>query len=412
MTRKRLILFILLAVGILTGTLVVIKLASGYRPDFSARTLRPTGLLVATSVPDGAQLWLDGKLKSATNTTLNLPPDKYLVEIKKVGFSTWKKELIIEKELVTKTDAYLFPIYPDLKALTFTGAANPSLSPDGEKVAFTVRDAPVGKSGIWVLDLTDRPLSLAQGPRQIVKSAPKGRDFGQGEYRWSPDSKQLLVTLKDRSENFLLDTDRLNPETKLIDISQNLPTIEESWQQEEELRQEAQFSKLPAKLLQVIKGKVKGIQFSPDESKILYLATASATIPEKIIPPLPAPNTQPEERDIQPGKIYVYDLKEDKNFFIMDAPKEITPSPQPTTRPTSRFPLPTPISWFPTSKHLFLVQKGKISISEYDNTNWVDVYSGPFENSFAFPFPSGNKILILASLGKDTPPNLYAISLR
>jgi len=388
--RTRLIIFFSTIILISAVAFLVIKIAQGYRPDLSARTLRPTGLLVATSVPDGAQLWLDGKLKSATNTTLNLPPDKYTVEIKKDGFSSWKKELIIKKELVAKTDAYLFPTYPDLKALTFTGAANPLLSPDGEKVAFTVRDASVGKNGVWVLDLTDRPLSLARGPRQIVKSAPKGRDFSQGEYRWSPDSKQLLVTLK--GENFLLDTDRLNPDTKLIDISQNLSTIEESWQQEEQLRQEAQFSKLPAKLLEVIKGKVEGIEFSPDESKILYIATASATIPEKIIPPLPAPNTQPEERNLQPGKIYVYDLKEDKNFLIGNFPPKV--------------------GWFPTSKHLFLVQKGKISISEYDNTNRVDVYSGPFENSFAFPFPSGNKILILASIGKDTPPNLYAISLR
>ena len=70
------------------------------------------------------------------------------------------------------------------------------------------------------------------------------------------------------------------------------------------------------------------------------------------------------------------------------------------------------LRWFPTSKHIFLVQKDKISIIEYDGVNLVDVYSGPFENSFAFPFPAGNRLLVLTSIGKDTPPNLYAISLR
>lgn len=397
MKRGRLIFFFASLVGILLVALGVIKLAQGYRPDLTQRTLRPTGLLVATSIPDGAQLWIDGKLKSATNTTLNLPPDEYQVEIKKDGFSFWKKKLKIEKELVTKTDAYLFSTFPDLKALTFTGAANPLLSPDSQKVVFAVSGASVGKNGLWVLDLADRPLGLSREPRQIVQSAPKGRDFAKSRYLWSADSKQILITLPRQlvgqgEENFLLDSDKLNPATDLIDVSDNLTSLKRRWQEEEKIRQQAQLSKLPSKLLEAIKERVADIQFSPDETKILYTATASASIPEGITPPLPASSTQPESRNLEPGKIYVYDLKEDRNFFIISAPKAL--------------------SWFPTSKHLLIVQKDKISIIEYDGTNLVDVYSGPFENSFAFPFPGGNRLLVLTSIGKDTPPNLYAISLR
>ena len=395
MNRGRLIFFFSSLVGILVIAFLVIKLAQGYRPDISRRTLRPTGLLVATSIPDGAQLWLDGKLTSATNTTLNLSPDEYQVEIKKDGFSSWKKKLKIEKELVTKTDAYLFSTFPDFKALTFTGAAKPSLSPDGQKVVFAVSGASAGKDGLWILDLADRPLGLSREPRQIIQSALKGRDFAKGEYQWSPDSKQILVTLslsKSKEENFLLDSDRLNPATDLIDVTDNLVGIKQRWQQEEKIRQDAQLSKLPPKLLETIDSRVADIQFSPDETKILYTATASASIPQGIISPLPASSTQPESRNLEPGKVYVYDLKEDKNFSIGNySPKA---------------------SWFPTSKHIFLVQKDKISIIEYDGTNLVDVYSGPFENSFAFPFPAGNRLLVLTSIGKDTPPNLYAISLR
>lgn len=395
MNRGRLIFFFSSLVGILVIAFLVIKLAQGYRPDISRRTLRPTGLLVATSIPDGAQLWLDGKLTSATNTTLNLSPDEYQVEIKKDGFSSWKKKLKIEKELVTKTDAYLFSTFPDFKALTFTGAAKPSLSPDGQKVVFAVSGASAGKDGLWILDLADRPLGLSREPRQIIQSALKGRDFAKGEYQWSPDSKQILVTLslsKSKEENFLLDSDRLNSATDLIDVTDNLIAIKQRWQQEEKIRQDAQLSKLPPKLLETIDSRVVDIQFSPDETKILYTATASASIPQGIISPLPASSTQPESRNLEPGKVYVYDLKEDKNFSIGNySPKA---------------------SWFPTSKHIFLVQKDKISIIEYDGTNLVDVYSGPFENSFAFPFPAGNRLLVLTSIGKDTPPNLYAISFR
>jgi hypothetical protein len=399
MKRGRLIFFFSSLAAILIVTFLVIKLAQGYRPDIDRKTLRPTGLLVATSLPDGAQLWLEGKLVSATNTTLNLSPDEYQVEIKKDGFSSWKKKLKIEKELVTKTDAYLFPTFPDLKALTFTGAASPLLSPDGQKVVFAVSGASPGKNGLWILDLADRPLGLSREPRQIVQSAPKGRDFAKSEYLWSPDSKQILVTLL--KENFLLDSERLNPATDLIDVTDNLVGIKRRWQEEEKIRQDTKLSKLPPKLLEAINDRVADIQFAPDETKILYTATASASIPQGIIPPLPASNTQPESRSLEPGKIYVYDLKEDKNFLIGNYSPEA--------------------SWFPTSKHIFLVQKdkqslmpggNKISIVEYDGTNLVDVYSGPFENSFAFPFPAGNRLLVLTSIGKDTPPNLYAISLR
>lgn len=391
LNKKRIIIFSAVFLGVSTVAFLIIKLAQGYKLDFSTKTLQPTGLLVATSIPDGAQVFVSGKLKTATDDTINLAPDTYEVEIKKEGFFPWKKTLTIKKELVTKTDAQLFNAYPDLKVLTFTGAANPLLSPDGQKVAFRVATASASKRGLWVLDLTDRPLGLNREPRQILQSAPGGRDFSQADFEWSPDSKQLLVTLG--KEIFLADTARLNPATSLIDASNNFTLIKRSWQNEIKLRQEAKLSKLPKELLKVLPDSVKDIRFSPNETKILYTATASASITEEIISPLPAASTQKESREIEPGKVYVYDLKEDKNFLIPVASE-------------------TKITWFPTSKHIFLVQNDKITVVEYDGTNSTDVYTGPFENAFAFPFPSGNRILVLTSIGKDTPSNLYAISLR
>jgi dipeptidyl aminopeptidase/acylaminoacyl peptidase len=403
LTYKRLFVFLALLIFIPLGAFLVIKLAQGYRPDFSDWTLSPSGLLVATSTPNGAQLFIDGKLTSATNTTLRLSPGEYEIEIKKDGFVTWKKTLPIKKELVTKADAFLFPTFPDLRPLTFTGTANPAISPDGQKVVFAVADTSGDKNGLWILDLADRPLGFPREPRQIVRSAPRGRDFSKSTYVWSPDSKEILVTLKDRpgvkigqliEENFLLDASQLNADTNLVDITSGLPRIFQRWEEEKKLKEEAKLSELPEELLMILQDGTKDIVFSPDETKILYTATASASIPKDLIPPLPAPNPQPESRDLEPERIYVYDLEEDKNFYLMDEDKSKI------------------LSWFPTSKHLFLVQNDKITVLEYDSTNWTDIYSGPFENSFAFPFPSGNKILILTTLGKDTPPNLYAINLR
>jgi hypothetical protein len=412
MVKKRVIIFLSVFLGIAFVAYFLVKLASGYRPDFSTKTMRPTGLLVATSTPNQASILVNGKiLKAKTATTLSLGPGEYNIEIKKDGFSSWKKKILIEKELVAKTDAYLFPTYPDLKALTSTSASNPVISPDGKKIVFAVADQDE-KNGLWVLDLPERPLGLTREPRQVLQSAPKARDFAKANYQWTPDSKQILVTLvksatktKVIEENFLIDANNLNQATNLIDVTDQLTVIKKEWENEEKILQEARLGKLPEELLGILGKSAKDIFFSPDETKVLYTATASATIPKELIPPLPGASNQTESRDINPGKIYVYDLKEDRNFYIMDAPAKDQKLPATSYQPSA-------ISWFPTSKHIFLVQKDKISIIEYDGTNKVDVYSGPFENSFAFPFPSGNKILVLTSLSKETPPNLYSISLK
>ena len=89
--RWRILLFLLALFSIFAASIIVIKIGQGYKIDLSTKSLHPTGLLVATSIPDGAQVFIDGKLKTATNTTLNLLPGEYEVEIKKDGFFLGKK---------------------------------------------------------------------------------------------------------------------------------------------------------------------------------------------------------------------------------------------------------------------------------------------------------------------------------
>jgi len=404
MASKRVIIFLGVLIFVPLASYFAIRFARGERLNPQTGTLTSTGLLVAASVPEGASVFVDGKLKTATDDTINLAPGEYEVEIKKDGFHSWQKHLRIEKELVTKTDVYLFSSFPSLKSLTRTGAADPVISPDSQKIVFSVATASAGKRGLWLLDISGRVLGLSHEPRQIIESAPRGRDFSQGTCQWSPDSKEIIVALEE--ENFLLSADKLNDPIELVDITPNLDFILAQWEKEKTLRQEEQISKLPNKLLEAVEGSIDNIAFSPDEKMIFYTATASATIPQNIKTPLPATNSQPEERQIKPGKIYVYDLTEDKNFFIMDEEKPSAISHQ------SSATTPKALSWFPTSRHLFFVRENKVTIFEYDNTNWVDVYTGAFENGFAFPFPSADNILILASLGENQPPNLYAVSLR
>jgi hypothetical protein len=50
---------------------------------------------------------------------------------------------------------------------------------------------------------------------------------------------------------------------------------------------------------------------------------------------------------------------------------------------------------------------------EMDGTNDTTIYAGPFIGSSVFPWPNGEKLVILTDLNNPTIlPNLYTISLK
>ncbi|HUV72442.1 MAG TPA: PEGA domain-containing protein [Clostridia bacterium] len=421
--QHRLKIFLAIAIFIASATFLAIKFAQGYRFDFSHRTLRPTGLLVATSNPRGAQVFINGELKTATDNTLSLAPGEYLIEIKKNAFYPWQKKLIIKKELVTQADAFLFPQVPDLKPLTFNEVQNPQLSYDGSKIVYSV-PLPHPEAGLWVMDLTDFLFNIGREPRQIAQTRSRTRDFSQATYFWSLDSKQIVVEFAQPPEKLLLDASQLNSALNLKDISSSWPEIVENWFEEDHLRQEAKLKKLAEALQEILKENAKEIEFSPDGTKVLYIATGSAEIPEKLLPPVLVSSTQPETRTLEPNKIYVYDLKEDRNFLLPFELPQPSPTPLPTKKALKVTPTPTPYQlvppnsqkpcWFPTSQHLYWLAENKVLVCEYDGTNLTTIYSGPMIIPYVFAAPGANKLIILTQLNLDpeAKPNLYAVSLR
>lgn len=417
---------------ILVGALTVVVgfFVRGYRVDINNKTFRPTGILSATSSPEGAQVWINGKLKTATNQTITLSPDQYQIEIKKPGFTTWKKTITIEKEVVAETNALLFPIVPDLRALTFTGASRPKISPDGAKLIYFVTDEEVNslpseenlsdepdqepaatttgqpqekkdsKIGLWLINLAEKPLSRSFQPKKLV-NLPTNFDFDTITTLWSPDSRKILMTVaktKQTNNYFIIDINQTYDFTTPPLIGETKTAAQQilaDWQKQEELSFQQILTKLPEKLQEILTSEGESLVFSPDETRVLYRVKTKVNLPEKFLTKeIIGASTQQETRNLEPGSWYVYDRKEDKNFLISDN-QEIK------------------ISWFPTSRHLLLVEEGvSIEIVEYDGHNQVTIYSGPFEKTHVFPFPSGKQLLILTSLNNNRPPDLYSISLE
>ncbi len=417
--NKRLLITLGVALFLFLGTFAAIRFAKGYRLDFKGKTVSGTGLLVANSFPKGASVYINDKLTTATDDTLNLPPGEYLVKVVKDGYISWEKKLRLEQELVTQANAHLFPAVPNLKGLTFSGAENLTPSPDGQKMAFSVASASGRlKNGLYVLNMGSSNFTPQV---QQISQTSSVFDFSQIKLCWSPDNTQILA--KNQTGAILLETNKLNKSTDLKDVSAQLTLILDDWEKELELKRQQQWKKLPEEMQKIASESAKLVYFAPDEEKILYTSTTETKIPEKLIPVLPASNTQTEERDLKPNRIYVYDLKEDKNFFIeqvKEAKKDTQEAQEAVeqrmeTIQNQYSPLYTQnIQWFPTSHHLVYTNSDKIIILEYDNTNRTTIYAGPFENAFAYPWPTASNILILTNLNPDSklPPNLYAIELK
>jgi hypothetical protein len=400
---KKLLIPAIIVLFLIIVTAIVVILGRGYSLNFNGNgsILSGTGLLVATSSPDGAQVIINGHLTTATDNTINLAPGDYDIKIFKEGYFPWEKKITIKNEVVSKADALLFPTAPQLASITNVGILNPVIDPSFTKIAYAVASQSAVKNGIYVLDMSVRPiLTLQNASSQITQDLTN--TFSQATFAWSPDSAQILATISkgNASTKYLLDASTLNQAPQ--DVTETIDSVNSSWQKIKTDKDTAQLNSLPKALRTVVGNDFNVLQWSADETKILYQASQSATIPLIITPPLIGTDSTPQVRAIIKGEVYTYDIKEDRNYLIL--------SSLPTSQVDSG---ELPIMWYPDSKHLVYVHDGRIDMMEYDAQNQTTVYAGPFVDDYVFPWPDATQLVILTNLGNpNIAPNLYTIGLK
>lgn len=405
MAKVRILVFLITIIVVGSALYVASLYARGYRFDFQTLKFTPNGLLIIKSVPDGAQIFIDGEFKTATNATIPLPPETYDIRVEKEGYRSWTKRLTIEKEIVTEATAHLFKIAPSLSAVTFSGTLNTTPSRDFTKISYVV---PIdGKevdnqntAGLWVIEMLNLPLGFSRDPKRITDG-----DLKNASWIWSPDGREIMLTTAQGV--YLLNSGLYTPQNQRVNILTQKEKILASWNEELTKRKEAQISKLPDELEDILRRKTSSFMLSPDEEMILYTASASASIPANIIKQLPGASTQKQERNLKNGRTYVYDIKEDRNFLIIEDSSDLTIDGGTQSQVKKR------LCWFPTSRHLILSENDKISILDYDGTNRQTVYEGVYLSPNAFSTLSIDRLLILTNLGADsTTPNLYSLGLK
>lgn len=398
--KKTLLTTIIVLLLVSTATYGFILYGKGYRLNLTgkgSKIIAGTGLLVMTSTPNGAKVYLNDSLTTATDDTMNLPPGDYDIRIEKDGYYPWKKHVVLNNEAVTKTDAVLFPVAPKLEAASLLSVENPIVDPTGSFIAYQVSSSSAENNGIYIVNLGNRSL-LSFGSSTKLIAQDKIDNFSRSKMEFSPDGAELLATIEAPGQNriYLLKTDQQNPDPQ--DVSLTIEIVRKRWTAQKIQLEQKFEATLPTLERSFIVQNFDKMQVSPEGDKIMYVASQSATMPHFITPPLPSTNSTPETRELLKGSAYVYQIKEDKNYlFYQKLPNQQLPN----------------FIWHPSSAHIVFIENKRIVSMEYDGGNKTTLYAGPFDPSFLYTWPDGSGLIILTNFNDDTvPPNLYKVGLR
>ncbi len=395
--RKSLLIVSFVFFLVTAGTIITSLFARGYQISFRKGPLiTATGLLSVTSKPESASVYINDRLVTATNDTVNLPPGEYQVKINKDGYLPWQKTFQVKKETVFQTDAQLFRSVADLNSLSLAGAINPVSSPDGTKIIFAVASASASiNNGLYIVELTDNLLLINKNiPRQLSANYPS-LDWAKATFEFSPTSRQILANFSQSSTSYLINLDQPVNQKSLQDVSLRLDIIRNEWKEQEIAIIASKIDTLPNQLKTIASTvSAQEVKFNSSDNKVLYLAQTDATLPDHIIDAPPAQSTQTQTREIKQGNYYVYDIKDDTNFLI-GSKDEISL-----------------IDWVPGTNNLYLVQSDEIKAVEYDATNMVTLFKGKFLPSLVSIMPDGSRLIILTTPYDSAPENLYTITIK
>jgi hypothetical protein len=361
-SQKSLIIMISVLTFVICLTYLISILARGYQPEFNQNgfKLKATGIISATSV------YVDNLLVTATDDTINLSPGEYQIKIEKENYLTWIKKYVVEKEKVYQTETELFLQNPKTIPFINEGIENIEVSIDKSKVAFYLATASADKkSGIYILDTSYAPFQINKlSPKLIFSNTPL-HQWSKYSLKFSPDSKQLLASSRDKKSNYLFNLEQIGNSNNLIDVSSKLKQIQTDWELQSNGIITDEIGKLPLSIKAKISTSSAQILYSNDETKILYQSL---------------------------DNYYIYDQKKENTYLVGPINSIINPF------------------WiYQTNNLIFQNPKNEIIVIDYDGENPHSILNFPNINIVFFPSPDSSKIFIFQSNIKSSFLSQYQI---
>lgn len=192
--------YVLVAIVIGLGSLILVYAASGYGINTKTGQIVQNGLLFVDSQPGGAKVLLNGKDNGVTTSArLVLPSGNYKLEIQKDGYRSWTRSFTLYEQSIARfVYPFLFPAKP-LTANLKSYQAQPSFmtqSPDRKWLLIEDNSA---SSKTVVLDQIDTTTLDQNTPDETQVSLPEGllTNYSPSsvltEVEWSTDNKNVLL---------------------------------------------------------------------------------------------------------------------------------------------------------------------------------------------------------------------------
>jgi hypothetical protein len=374
-----------LTVIIIGGISTILYLyTSGYRlnkDDKGVIDINKTGMVSVKSLPDGASVYLDGILRTATNDTISgVTPGEHELKIVKKGFVEWTKKLEVFEQLVTDITAVLVSQSPRLEPLTNSGAKYPSISPTLSKLAYFSFDSE--KPGIWIVPLSGAGIGLFRSNPTIAIQDTLYTKYSLGEQIiWSPDEKSLLIKTPGNVYHLV------NIESNTAQTTTKTDTIIKQWVDAVAAKRATLVNS------QDISQQIKDVALSsnaiwaPDEKKFLFTKNSGTEL-----------------------EYWVYNL---------ESPIPVGEKAESLVFKTASSSTQPKISWYSDSFHLILVEgditnehKGSVSTIRIDGSNKTEIYNNTLYSDAVFSAPGGDKLIILTSFKSGDQTDLYTVSIR
>lgn len=369
---------------ILALTTALFLYTSGYRIEKGTEEivdLTKTGMVSAKSIPEGASVYIDDKLTTATNDTVSgIEPGIHKLTIVKKGFEQWSKEVEVFEELVTDITSVLISQSPLFEPLTNTGASFPSVSPSLKKLAYFSKDEE--SPGVWLIPIDQGGLNIFRANPTVVLEDTRVNKYSEGKsITWSPDENQLLVETQD-GLFYLVDL-----KTSTAQSTTDINSIKETWEIKLKEKRLDFVTKLDIPENIKTLATTNEVLWSPDEKKFLFIT---------------------QEGDKLSYKVY-----------NMEKPLPVGEKVETTVLEIPLADIQPVITWYADSYHLLLTQgqiaeqrNGTISLVRIDGTNKVEIYGGSLHSPNVYSTPAGDKIIILTTFKSGDKTDLYTVGIR
>jgi len=184
---------------------LIILYTMGYRYNFSKGRVQKTGILKITTIPKGAQIYLNGTIYEKSNTPAKIEyvlPGDYEIQIKKDGYFDWQKKLAVYENGTTFTEKIMLWKKSEVQNLATSSAISWLVSPDSNSI---ISSDSLGQ--IRLTDINSGLLGELTGGKTVVIAEIKKYDRLILD-SFSPSGRYVLITADQdqQFDYFILDT--------------------------------------------------------------------------------------------------------------------------------------------------------------------------------------------------------------